>query len=77
VKRTLDTLRFIAREIGGMVDVIELMNEAAGFLSGETAAIIKQFWMDGYAAVRESGGGGIKIMIGDAFLTVGVRFPPP
>lgn len=54
-----------------MVDVFELLNEAAGFLP-ETAAIIRQFWLDGYTAVREEAGEGVKIMIGDAFMTVNV-----
>ncbi|KAL1739276.1 glycoside hydrolase superfamily, partial [Schizophyllum fasciatum] len=31
VRRTLDTVRFLAKNIGGLVDVLELLNEGAGF----------------------------------------------
>ena len=62
----------MANNVGGMVDVIELLNEPAGFLGSNWAAAIRQFWLDGYDAVRQAVGAGIKIMIGDAFLTVDV-----
>ena len=58
--------------VGGMVDVIELLNEAAGFMGHAWAAAIRQFWLDGYEAVRQAAGAGIKVMIGDAFLGVQV-----
>lgn len=72
VSRTVDTLRFIAKNIGGMVDVVELLNEPAGFLGGDFPQTVRQFWLDGYDAVREAAGSGIKVMIGDAFLGVQV-----
>ena len=52
--------------------MIELLNEPAGFLGSNWAAAIRQFWLDGYDAVRQAAGAGIKVMIGDAFLTVDV-----
>ena len=55
-----------------MVDVIELLNEAAGFMGPAWAAAIRQFWLNGYQAVRQAAGAGIKVMIGDAFLGVQV-----
>jgi len=70
ITRTVDTLRFLAENVGGMVDVIELLNEPAGFLGSSWAAAIRQFWLDGYDAVRQAAGAGIKVMIGDAFLGV-------
>lgn len=72
VTRTIDTLRFIVENIGGMVDVIELLNEPAGFLGDDWAGVVRQFWQDGYDAVREAAGAGIQVMIGDAFLGVEV-----
>ncbi|KAL0061942.1 hypothetical protein AAF712_011226 [Marasmius tenuissimus] len=68
VTRTIDTLKVMAREIGGMIDVLELLNESAGFKSGQWAEVTRQFWLDGYRAVREAGGNGFRVMIGDAFL---------
>ncbi|KAG6813924.1 hypothetical protein H0H92_005773 [Tricholoma furcatifolium] len=70
VSRTIDTLRFIVQNIGGMVNVIELLNEPAGFRGDNWAQTIEQFWQDGYDAVREAVGTGIQVMIGDAFLGV-------
>lgn len=72
VARTLDILTYIATNLGPQVDVIELLNEPAGF-DGDTGAVVRQFWSDGYNAVRAAIGGGVKIMIGDAFLGVSVR----
>jgi hypothetical protein len=66
-------LKFISVHIGGMIDVIELLNEPGGFLGDTFAQTVRQFWLDGYDTVRASAGGGIKIMIGDAFLGVQVR----
>ncbi|KAG6897055.1 hypothetical protein C0992_004464, partial [Termitomyces sp. T32_za158] len=70
VSRTIDTLRFIVENLGGSVSVIELLNEPAGFRGDNWAQTIRQFWSDGYDAVRQAGGAGIKVMIGDAFLGV-------
>jgi len=72
VMRTVDTLRFLAKEVGDQVDVIELLNEAAGFRGDNWAAAVRSFWIDAYAAVREAAGNDVKIMIGDAFLGVNV-----
>lgn len=74
VSRTIDTLRFMTEKIGGMIDVLELLNEGAGFTSSVWAANIRQFFADGYDAVREVAPTDMKIMIGDAFLGVDVRF---
>jgi len=74
VTRTVDTLRFLAKEVGSQVSVIELLNEAAGFRGDDWASAVRQFWLDGYDAVREAAGQGVKVMIGDAFLTVNVSY---
>ncbi|KAG5638777.1 hypothetical protein H0H81_010198 [Sphagnurus paluster] len=70
VTRTIDTLRYIVENIGGMIDVIELLNEPAGFRGDNWAQVIRQFWLDGYDAVRQAAGNDTKVMIGDAFLGV-------
>ena len=74
ITRTVDTLRFLVENVGGMVDVVELLNEAAGFRGPDWAAAIRQFWLDGYNVVRQAAGAGIKVMIGDAFLGVQVCY---
>ena len=77
VTRTIDTLRFIVKNTDGMVAVIELLNEPAGFRGDDWVRTIRQFWLDGYDAVRDAAGGGIKVMIGDAFLGVQVCYALP
>ncbi|PAV16045.1 glycoside hydrolase family 5 [Pyrrhoderma noxium] len=70
VNRTLEILSVIADNIGGMIDVLELLNEPAGFTNSQWASVIHQFWQDGYNVVRTVAGSSMKIMIGDAFLGV-------
>ncbi|THV07412.1 glycoside hydrolase family 5 protein [Dendrothele bispora CBS 962.96] len=70
ISRTIDTMVFIAKEIGGMIDVLELMNEPAGFRSDTWASVTRQYFQDAYDAVRGAVGGGMRMMIGDAFLGV-------
>ncbi|KAF9557434.1 glycoside hydrolase family 5 protein [Agrocybe pediades] len=70
ITRTVDTLAFMVREAGDKIDVLELLNEAAGFKGGNWPGAIRQFWLDGYAAVRNATGSDMKVMIGDAFLGV-------
>ncbi|KAL5486001.1 hypothetical protein ACEPAI_7045 [Sanghuangporus weigelae] len=70
VNRTIEILASIAENAGGLIDILELLNEAAGFTSNQWASTIRQFWKDGYSAVREAAGPPMKIMIGDAFLGV-------
>ncbi|KAI0719308.1 glycoside hydrolase [Cerioporus squamosus] len=69
VARTVDIVRFIADQIGGMIDVLELLNEPGGY-QADIAAIIADYWQDGYDAVRNVSGTSLKVMIGDAFLGV-------
>ncbi len=72
VTRTIDTIKYIAKTVGNQVSVIELLNEAAGFRSDDWAAVVRQFWLDGYDAVRQAAGQGVQVMIGDAFLGISV-----
>ncbi|KAF7330553.1 Glycoside hydrolase family 5 protein [Mycena venus] len=69
VSRTVDTISYIAEHIGGLVDIIELLNEPATFLSDSYPAILRQFWQDGYSAVRAAGATN-QVMIGDGFMGV-------
>lgn len=71
VERTLDIIRFIGKTIGGMVDVVELLNEPAGWVQAVDTAI-GPYWQQGYQVVREVVGNETIVMIGDAFLGVDV-----
>lgn len=74
VTRTVDTVKFLAKTVGSQVSVIELLNEAAGYRGDDWATVVRQFWLDGYAAVRDVAGLGVHVMIGDAFLGMNVIF---
>lgn len=71
VTRTVDTIRWLTQNIGGMVDTIELLNEAAGFRGPDWGNTIRQFWLDGYDAVRAvepKTNKTLGVMIGEAFM---------
>ncbi|EIM90943.1 glycoside hydrolase [Stereum hirsutum FP-91666 SS1] len=70
ITRTLNVLNTIASEIGHQVDVIELLNEVAGFDGSQWVSAVTSFWQDGYDVVRNATGSSVKVMIGDAFLGV-------
>ncbi|TFK23601.1 glycoside hydrolase [Coprinopsis marcescibilis] len=70
VAHTVDVLRFIAANVGGMIDILQMLNEPAGFRGDNWAAVVRQFWLDGHDAVREAAGPNMHVMISDAFLGV-------
>lgn len=71
VPRTLDIIKFIAEQLGGMIDILELLNEPVGFESS-VGNVIGNYWTQGYQVVRNAAGSGLKVMIMDAFLGVDV-----
>lgn len=72
VSLTLDVIKYIATHLGETIDIIELLNEPAGYQSGDFPGVVRKFWDDGYQVVRDAAGGGVKVMIGNAFLSVPV-----
>jgi len=52
--------------------VLELLNEPAGYLGDAFLQVLRQFWQDGYTEVRAVAGEDLKIMIGDAFVSLEV-----
>jgi len=73
VALTLDIIRFIVKNVGGMIDIMELLNEPAGFMGDDFLQVLRQFWLDGYDQVRGIARPDLQIMIGDAFVGVDVR----
>ncbi|KAJ7756388.1 glycoside hydrolase [Mycena maculata] len=70
ISRTVDTLVYIAKNIGGLIDIIEMLNEPAAFDDETTyPGILRQFWQDGYTAIRTIDGTNY-VMLGDGFLGV-------
>lgn len=72
VSRTLDIIAYLAKNVGDSVDVIELLNEPAAFKSQAFAETLRQYWSDGYDAVR-NWNGDVNVMIGNGFLPLTVR----
>jgi len=70
VNRTLDYIRFLAKNLDGMLNVIELLNEPAAFIGGDFPDVLRSYWLDGYDVIREYAGGNIQVMISDGFLGV-------
>ncbi|TFK72886.1 glycoside hydrolase family 5 protein [Pluteus cervinus] len=68
ILRTVDTIRFLAKNLQGYVDVLELLNEGAGFIDNNWMNAVRQYFEDGYGAVRSESG--MVVMIGDAFVGV-------
>ena len=71
VPRTLDIIRFITDQLGGMVDVLELINEPAAY-DGSIGSILGGYFQNGYQVVRNAAGAEIKVMITDGFMGVQV-----
>ena len=70
--RTLDLIKFVAANLGGMIDILELLNEPLG-PDASIGDVIGSYWKNGYQVVRTAAGGTLKVMIMDAFLGVDVR----
>lgn len=71
VPRTLDIIKFIATQVGGMIDILELINEPGAFVPAINSAL-PGYFRDGYQVVRDAAGGALKVMIMDGFLGVNV-----
>lgn len=67
VARTVDIIHYLAQDVGDMISVVQLLNEVAAYTSDTFAKAVRQYWLDGYAAVRDGAGSNVQVMIGDAF----------
>ncbi len=72
VPRTLDIIKFIAENIGGMIDILELINEPVASLPN-VGNNLASYYKQGYQVVRTATGNGLQVMISDGFLGVQVR----
>ena len=65
---TVDVISFFANDLGSSVSMIQLLNEVAAYTSAVFLQATRQYWIDGYNAVRNATeGSGIQVMIGDGF----------
>lgn len=71
VLRTLDIVRTITMKVGGMIDILQPLNEPAAFRP-TIASILPDFWTKAYQTIRQAGGNLTTVMIHDGFLGVDV-----
>lgn len=76
VPRTFDVINFIVKNIGGMIDMFELINEPAAYV-GTINALLPDFYKQGYQLVRDIAGDDLQVMIHDGFLGVQVSGTGP
>ena len=74
VQKTVDCVTFLAKTVGDKIDVLEVMNEPAGFLGDDFTNVLRQYYIDAYDTIRaESGNMGV--MFSDGFRGLDVSAP--
>ncbi|KAH7106356.1 glycoside hydrolase [Auriculariales sp. MPI-PUGE-AT-0066] len=65
---TVDVISFLANDVGDSIAVVQLLNEVAAYTSQQFLVATKQYWQDGYHAVRGAkAASNVQVMIGDGF----------
>jgi len=75
VQKTVDCIAFLAKTVGDKIDVLEVMNEPAGFLGDDFTRVLKQYYTDTYNAIRAAAGTNMGIMLSDGFRGLDVSTP--
>ena len=55
------------KNAGDKIDILEVMNEPAGFLGDDFANVLKQYYLDSYNATRTTIGNSTGVMFSDGF----------
>jgi hypothetical protein len=67
VQKTIDCVTFLMKNAGGKIDILEVMNEPAGFLGDDFTNVLRQYYIDSYNAIRTAIGNGTGVMFSDGF----------
>ena len=67
VQKTVDCVTFLAKTVGTKINVLEVMNEPAGFLGNDFTSVLKQYYIDTYGVIREAAGDDMGVMFSDGF----------
>ena len=67
VQKTIDCVTFLVKNVGDKIDILEVMNEPAGFLGDGFTNVLKQYYVDSYNAIRAAVGNGTGVMFSDGF----------
>jgi glucan 1,3-beta-glucosidase len=72
VQKTLDCVTFLMKNAGDKIDILEVMNEPAGFLGNSFATVLRQYYIEVYDSIRMVVGNGTGVMFSDGFLGLDV-----
>lgn len=72
VQKTLDCVTFLMKNAGDKIDILEVMNEPAGFLGNSFATVLRQYYIEVYNSIRMVVGNGTGVMFSDGFLGLDV-----
>ena len=76
VQKTVDCITFLVKNAGDKIDILEVMNEPAGFLGDAFTSVLRQYYIDSYNAIRTAVGNATGVMFGDGFRGLDVSSPP-
>lgn len=75
VQKTIDCVTFLAKIVGDKIDVLEVMNEPAGFLGDDFTSVLRQYYIDAYDTIRTTAGNSMGVMFSDGFRGLDVSAP--
>ena len=76
VQKTVDCVTFLAKNVGSKIDILEVINEPAGFLGDDFTNVLKQYYTDTYNIIRKTVGNDMGVMISDGFRGLDVSISP-
>lgn len=76
VQKTIDCITFLVTNAGDKIDILEVMNEPAGFLGDDFTNVLRQYYVDSYNAIRTAAVNGTGVMLSDGFRGLDVSTPP-
>lgn len=75
IQKTIDCVTFLEKTVGDKIDVLEVMNEPAGFLGDDFTNVLRQYYIDAYNAIRTGVGNTTGVMFSDGFRGLDVSYP--
>jgi glucan 1,3-beta-glucosidase len=76
VQKTVDCITFLMKNVRNKIDILEVMNEPAGFLGDDFTNTLRQYYIDSYNAIRATAGNITGVMFSDGFRGLDVTLPP-
>ena len=74
VQKTVDCVAFLVKTAGDKIDILEVMNEPAGFLGDDFTNVLRQYFIDTYGVIRAQTGS-MGVMLSDGFRGLDVSTP--